>query len=211
VELTRRSFFGTAATAAAASSVLQLKTPVPAVAQTPVVAPPPPPRPAFHILGEQRPVGNMGALIRQLSDDVFLRLTAALAGRSFEVLDGSRLGEKFHRWIDGDIYQTRGLSRNLNTSYELDWSTPETFTDVERFREFTSRWTEGLLICTGGGPSNTVEAFADLSFVGTPNLPKGVEWAVYYVDEQTGLVMRAIAAFDIIRDRMVLRYDVLAG
>lgn len=213
--LTRRSFIGSAAAGVLVPGGLLLPRwplaseapPAPAVqfskdAFTRVMAPLDP----VHVFGPMGSDTYFQRFARALSDDVFGRLLAAFKGRSLYLADAQYVGER----ADNGIV----LTNQWNTGYEVDSSylsdRPPVF-DLDRFRAYTDCWIGGRVLCIGGDKTPTREAFKDARVTGLPVLPRGVRWAALYLDETTGVAMRAIGDLNVMLDQHVFRWDVICG
>jgi len=133
-----------------------------------------------------------------LSDDVFERLRAVFAGRTVRVLDTDVLRSadvKLTQWNTSARFESK------------DWLPHSSAFDLEQFRTQTDRWIEGPWISPGDGQPAAV-VFRHVTRVGLPGLPHGVMWATRYQDETSGLVMRAMAYYDIVKDQFICRWDV---
>lgn len=142
------------------------------------------------------PTRSTSRRVKALSDDVFARLVLGAAGRTFRLIEADDA-------VDcPDIQQ-------WHTGYELDLEDPRV--DLERFRSFTDRWYQGKQLYIGPEGVPPEEMFMDRLVVGRPVLPAGLLWAAHYVDEQTGLVMRAVADHSIVHEHTLCRWDVICG
>lgn len=161
--------------------------------------------PEVAVLGAPSPDGVLGQLVRGLSDDVFERLRHAVHGRSFRVLTTDRAGTQ--------ATANSVILEQANTGFECDpiyLSDTAPVFDLARFRRLTDRWTRGCELCIGSG-GDAAELFAAAQVVRMPVLPLGPRWAAHYVDEKTGLVMRALMDYNLETDVYVFRWDVLYG
>ena len=161
--------------------------------------PKPTPFNPVHVLGP-KPTDDTQRLVRVLSDDVFDRLRRACP-RLVRLTTAEKMGEAVD-WV--------GV-KQANTSYTLNSMEVENPLDLERFRLCTDCWVVGLVISPGPGWANAAELFKDARLVGLPWLPEGMVWRAHYLDETTGWAMRALAAYDLTLDQLVMRWDVLYG
>lgn len=156
-----------------------------------------------RLMGDPTPVGQLGVVLRGLSDDVFDRAQQATTGQQFYVTDCVRVGSA------QDGY---AMAAQECTGFKLDpkYLSPEPpVFDLEVFRLQTDRWSRVRLDVGHGEPLQSLMARSRA--VGRPYLPHGTLWATHYLSERSGLVMRAVAIFDIVTDFIVVRWDVLHG
>ena len=177
--------------------------------------------PSTVCLLAEEPSNPEQRLFRGLSDDIFERLRAAFRAawphRSMRVVDLQRIGEKAEEGY---------LDRQWNTSYLMSASLAgdrPPFFHLTHFRDTTNQWMAGTTVCPGREtfgwerPSQGLQVPIQAMFppevriVGMPWIPWGVVWRSLYVDEDTGLVMRAISAIDLPTDEYLLRCDLLCG
>lgn len=212
----RRGFLKAGMTASAFSAAALAGKANPALARM-VTEPQTPLRPGIHVLGDEVASPDQ-RLARGMSDDVFERLlkayTNAFPSRPMWVVAIGQLGE----------YAPEG--RTLTNQWNSSFTTPSAFStdqqpyfDLAEFRNGTNGWVAGTCIQPsrpgyGGPPSQQVpiaEMFGERRIVGMPMLPSGLQWRAHYVDEDTGLVMRALAYLDIMTDEFICRWDVICG
>ena len=178
--------------------------------------PPTVPRPGIHILGPEA-VGADGRLMRGLSDDVFERLIQAYrrvwlpVGRTLRCVDLSRPGD---HTIEGELREQWNTSWVMAAAFTTDH--PPYF-DLAAFRGATNRWIRGTWMCperygvVPDVPPPVAEMFGAARIIGMPILPSGLLWAAHYVDEDTGLVMRALFDYKANVDEFLMRWDVVCG
>ena len=224
MELTRRSFLGTGSIAASLGVVGLAQAPKLAPIDDTVPAPPP----ALPIASDSEVVvlgdeldSDFGKFIRQLSDDVFRRLSAEFPPVRLSI--AKKLGEGEPIGSDEDVTDGWRQHRTIYRSLAQQWNTgieiPSMFVmahhqphfDLERFRDQTSHWELGAALSIGGRVP-TKEAFANAKIVGLPELPRGLIWCAHYLDTKSGAAMRVLADhFSIVSDTITVRYDVMIG
>ena len=173
---------------------------------------------SVHVLGPpaQHPDER---LVKGLSNEVFARLVAGIRRRhphrTLRLVGGSRPGDAFTEGV---------LQWQWNTSYKIPASfmndEPPYF-PIDHFWWATDRWIAGSMCCPRSpvyGDWQPVDDYADpfaifdaLRVAGMPHLPSDLPWAAHYVDEDTGLAMRALGYLDIVSDEFVCRWDVIGG
>ena len=108
----------------------------------------------------------------------------------------------------------------MNTAVELSgeyMSEHPTELNIKQFRVETDHWVMGPIVCFNNRlaaeqyPPNAHVILARKTTVALLVLPQGLEWAANYVDETTGMAMRALCDWDLCRDQLMLRWDVLCG
>lgn len=166
-----------------------------------------------RVLGPE-PTTPIQKLVRSLSDDVFERLCQTFKGRSCQLFEHQRLGIMGPRGkvLNLQAHTAIGLSSEF-TSEDPPWF------DISSFRLATNCWMKGpaLLINWVNGrqlvdlKDNREDVFAGITFMGMPYFPTGVEWAAHYVDERTGVFMRALGCYDLNTDQVIGRWDVICG
>lgn len=181
-----------------------------------------PPLPdSVRVLGSEV-TGPDQRLFKGLSDDVFERLRAAFRAtwphRSLRVVTAERHGEAV---AEGALNTAWNTSYKLPTAFTAD---APPFFPLAHFQWSTAQWIRGTVMapnCLTYGydgwkqPSEAVvpveEMFGDVRVIGMPRLPDGLPWRAHYIDEDTGLVMRALYTLDIYTDEYLARWDVITG
>jgi hypothetical protein len=174
----------------------------------PAAEPLPMPASSVHVLG--MPATDAAQrLMRMLSDDVFeqlrLRFRKAYPSGGLVVTDGQYIGDRnlTHVWH---------TATKVHPQYAVD--RPPAF-DLTDFRARTTCWIQGYRICYGSPnpqyATPVTEIFDGTTRVGIEILPFGLLWAAHYLDEDTGLTMRACTAWDVITDEIIGRWSVLVG
>lgn len=200
--LTRRSFLGrSAASAAAAGAWPLVPTLDPPLLGVPV--PDGPTRNPVRVLGPT-PEPGWPFITKQMSDSVFERLRQPFMGRSLRLENAAYLGEGALAW-------------QINTSYAvyLGTTVPNPF-PYAHFLNWTNCWVTGTRIALPGLGDAPLGAtprhlMAEARCVGMPILPAGLLWAAHYLDEDTGLAMRALSVYETHADLIVFRWDVFYG
>lgn len=202
--MNRRAFLG----GAAASPLALVVAAAPSNFGWPVAAPLPSLPASAHVLGPE-PTDSTQRLVRMMSDDVFTQLVTrfrrAYPAKALRVVEGQYLGD-------------RGLAVMWHAAVEVDGSyagdRPPEF-PLTDFRARTASWCQGPMLCFGSpSPEHATPIttmFDGRTRVGMGILPAGLLWAAHYLDEDTGLAMRAVAQFQIQTDRIAARWDVLCG
>lgn len=171
----------------------------------------PVPGATVHVLGAPAK-DRYSRLVKMLSDDVFDRLCRAVGGRSYAVTQAERIGE-----VSAARFRSVTMTHQWNTDWRASFGhvaeQPLPF-PLLAFRERTNRWMPGF--SAFGTDQDDLrkparEAFGSSSAVGMPFLPRGVLWQAHYLDGRTGMVMRAVGAVDIVKDDIMVRWDVLCG
>lgn len=210
----RREFFRLGAAAGAAAGL-------PAVGWATVrhVTTERPPLPAsVRVLGSEV-TGPDHRLFKGLSDDVFERLRGGFRARwpyrALRVVTAEQQGEAV---AEGYLHTAWNTSYKLPTAFTAD--TPPFF-PLAHFQWSTAQWIRGTAMApnclTYGVEQSPVgvvpvnEMFGEAQLIGMPRLPDGLPWRAHYIDEDTGLVMRAIYALDIYTDEYLVRWDVITG
>ena len=129
-----------------------------------------------------------------------------------------RIGEAAAEGIIRDRWAT---SVKMSASFATNY--PPYF-DLARFRIVTDHWTRGPQIesyyhnsdPSGFRPTHIKSMFgevygADVAVVGMPCLPSGMVWSAHYIDEETGIVMRALCVYEAESDDYVMRWDIITG
>lgn len=160
-----------------------------------------------HRLGPT-PQSSTERLIVGMSDSVFRRLCEALDGKTYRMTQCEHVGDKVGR--SGVITDHWHNGFTLNLAYASAHAAPP-FEFYEDFVAATSEWYQGLQLCLGPGDTTPLEAFGAKSFVGLPTLPIGLIWSGHYIDERTGMAMRAMAQYDIWTNTGTCRWDVICG
>lgn len=172
--------------------------------------------PSIHVFGES-PTWRGAQAVKLASDDVFARLCQDLRGQSYRVTQGERVGAAI--FTDDVRHGVFHLTEQWNHGYIIESEYivehPPVF-DVERFRRETNRWIRGTQLAMAGDEAHVpwvsaIEAFGGKRCVGMPFLPIGLVWAAHYLDEATGMVMRAVSQYDIVHAHVAVRWDVLCG
>lgn len=176
---------------------------------------------SIHVLGQSLAHADQ-RLAKGLSDDVFARLVSAFRAewpaRSLRVVMVDRIGEAV---VEGVIRDQWASSVKMRASFATD--SPPYF-NMERFRAVTDHWTCGPQIepyyhdsdPSGFQRTHIKSIFgevygADVVVVGMPRIPSGLVWSAHYIDEETGIVMRAICAYEWECDDYLMRWDVVTG
>lgn len=152
-------------------------------------------------------------LFRALSDDVFERAMAALRGQSYRLVTGQRVGEAFALPAGRDTREAVTLTHQFNTDWQMDSRDlgRDVIFDLTRFRSHTNHWRDCLAIDYVHPTIATDAAFNGRRLMGLPMLPSGLLGTAHYIDEATGLTMRALMAFQVLDDHYTMRWDVLCG
>lgn len=161
-----------------------------------------------HVLGAE-PTDGAQRLIKAMSDDVFeqlrQRFRAAYRTKTLKVTAYQYVG-------DGPIRESWHAAVRVDLCYAGE--RPPEF-PLETFRRETACWTHGYQLLFGStdpkDATPVTQMFDDVAAVGMPMLPQGVMWTAHYLDEDTGLFMRAVADFDIVTNDAKARWDVLVG
>ncbi len=171
-----------------------------------------------YVLGGNPDGDKVNTTIRLMCDHVFDRLIKELEAEScqYYVSAGEKIG-MYERFKKGPLgYEAMTLKHNYHTHYETSVSDAVSGVfPIDDFVEKTSRWASGYSLLPADQKTySAIEAFGQghsKGVVGQPPLPRGVMFAAHYVDTVTGMVMRAVAAYDMSHDRALMRFDVLVG
>jgi hypothetical protein len=149
-----------------------------------------------------------------LSENVFGRLRQhAPVLRVCDKLD--KVGSVTERGVclDTQMNAWVALEGRMASEHPPEW-------DYEDFVAQTDHWEVGQAIAMRedqwtprepAGPPNAAELLKGKRAVGMLFLPQGVEWRGNYIDEMTGLTMRAVGNYMPWIDGFALRWDVLCG
>lgn len=174
---------------------------------------------SVHVLGPE-PTTPDQRFFKGLSDDVFERLRSAFrekwSSRTMRVVVAEDMGDAV---LEGVLQFQWNTSYKLHASFTSD--RPPYF-PIDHFRWATNRWITGSCMCPEfpvygdwSPPSNQpvpiAEMFGKARIVGMPRLPHGLIWQAHYIDEDTGLVMRAVASYEVQMDEYLARWDVIVG